>query len=195
MCIRDSYVAEVQSFERVVSAVADIIPLVELLEPGSLCLDMRGPTRYFGGEHFVVDHVRSVVATQLGEEIPIGIGVADGRAASAIAARRSGVTGHQVIVEPGRTAAAFTTMSLRWFHTIGEMSIDLVELFERLGINTVGDLAALDERDVLGRFGLPGVRAYRVATGADERPLSSICLLYTSPSPRDATLSRMPSSA
>ena len=168
------YVAEVQSFERVVSAVADIIPLVELLEPGSLCLDMRGPTRYFGGEHFVVDHVRSVVATQLGEEIPIGIGVADGRAASAIAARRSGVTGHQVIVEPGRTAAAFTTMSLRWFHAIGEMSIDLVELFERLGINTVGDLAALDERDVLGRFGVPGVRAYRVATGADERPLSSI---------------------
>ena len=26
-------------------------------------------------------------------------------------------------------------------------------------------------------------------------PLNSICLLYTSPSPRDATLSRMPSSA
>ena len=58
-------------------------------------------------------------------------------------------------------------------HAIGEMSIDLVELFEQLGINTVGDLAALDQRDVLGRFGLPGVRAYRVATGADER-LSSI---------------------
>ena len=48
------YVAEVQSFERVVSAVADIIPLVELLEPGSLCLDMRGPTRYFEGEQFVI---------------------------------------------------------------------------------------------------------------------------------------------
>ena len=26
-------------------------------------------------------------------------------------------------------------------------------------------------------------------------PLTSVCLLYTSPSPRDATLSRMPSSA
>ena len=26
-------------------------------------------------------------------------------------------------------------------------------------------------------------------------PLNQICLLYTSPSPRDATLSRMPSSA
>ena len=68
------YVAEVQSFERVVSAVADIIPLVELLEPGSLCLDMRGPTRYFEGEQFVIDHVRSVVATQLGKKSRSALG-------------------------------------------------------------------------------------------------------------------------
>ena len=31
--------------------------------------------------------------------------------------------------------------------------------------------------------------------GADEGPFYQTCLLYTSPSPRDATLSRMPSSA
>ena len=30
---------------------------------------------------------------------------------------------------------------------------------------------------------------------APEKVLATICLLYTSPSPRDATLSRMPSSA
>ena len=29
----------------------------------------------------------------------------------------------------------------------------------------------------------------------DEKALHELCLLYTSPSPRDATLSRMPSSA
>ena len=34
-----------------------------------------------------------------------------------------------------------------------------------------------------------------VKIGADAVNLSYICLLYTSPSPRDATLSRMPSSA
>ena len=31
--------------------------------------------------------------------------------------------------------------------------------------------------------------------GPDGQPMSYSCLLYTSPSPRDATLSRMPSSA
>ena len=35
----------------------------------------------------------------------------------------------------------------------------------------------------------------RVALRNDSYELHKICLLYTSPSPRDATLSRMPSSA
>ena len=35
----------------------------------------------------------------------------------------------------------------------------------------------------------------RILTNIAIQALSSICLLYTSPSPRDATLSRMPSSA
>ena len=40
------------------------------------------------------------------------------------------------------------------------------------------------------------VESYRVFFGPDENThTSTICLLYTSPSPRDATLSRMPSSA
>ena len=37
--------------------------------------------------------------------------------------------------------------------------------------------------------------AYLHSNGVVHRDLSSNCLLYTSPSPRDATLSRMPSSA
>ena len=35
----------------------------------------------------------------------------------------------------------------------------------------------------------------RVDVSAEAHPWYRICLLYTSPSPRDATLSRMPSSA
>ena len=38
-------------------------------------------------------------------------------------------------------------------------------------------------------------RAGRGATGQDDRPEAQPCLLYTSPSPRDRTRSRMPSSA
>ena len=39
------------------------------------------------------------------------------------------------------------------------------------------------------------LREIAAFTGADVTGLNNNCLLYTSPSPRDATLSRMPSSA
>ena len=52
-----------------------------------------------------------------------------------------------------------------------------------LVINLLGNLGL-----GLGWFGLP-------ALGVTGIGLSTTCLLYTSPSPRDATLSRMPSSA
>ena len=47
---------------------------------------------------------------------------------------------------------------------------------------------------VIGQHHLPPVSG-RTTTGTSRFSLLWSCLLYTSPSPRDATLSRMPSSA
>ena len=47
-------------------------------------------------------------------------------------------------------------------------------------------------RDIFGDL-VPYDKMWR--TGANKNAMISTCLLYTSPSPRDATLSRMPSSA
>ncbi len=47
--------------------------------------------------------------------------------------------------------------------------IDLVDLLHRLGITTLGALAALEPADVLARFGTVGMRAWRLAAGLDER--------------------------
>ena len=43
--------------------------------------------------------------------------------------------------------------------------------------------------------GASATRGGGVVEGQKSQPVASVCLLYTSPSPRDATLSRMPSSA
>ena len=47
--------------------------------------------------------------------------------------------------------------------------IDLVDLLHRLGIRTLGALANLPHADVLARFGPVGERAWRLASGLDER--------------------------
>ena len=49
----------------------------------------------------------------------------------------------------------------------------LLDVLWRLGIRTLGDLAALSEADVLGRFGWPGLLAHRLACGLDDRPLQA----------------------
>jgi protein ImuB len=46
----------------------------------------------------------------------------------------------------------------------------LVDLFRRLGLHTLGQLAALPAADVLGRFGVAGLQAHQAASGLDDRP-------------------------
>jgi protein ImuB len=49
----------------------------------------------------------------------------------------------------------------------------LSDLLVRLGVRTLGDLAALPGPSVLGRFGPEGVAAHRLARGQDERSLAA----------------------
>ena len=49
----------------------------------------------------------------------------------------------------------------------------LLDVLWRLGVRTLGDLAALSETDVLGRFGWPGLLAHRLTRGFDDRPLQA----------------------
>ena len=49
----------------------------------------------------------------------------------------------------------------------------LLDVLWRLGMRTLGDLAALSEADVLGRFGWPGLLAHRLTRGLDDRPLQA----------------------
>jgi protein ImuB len=49
---------------------------------------------------------------------------------------------------------------------------DLVALLNRLGLRTLGDLAALPPGDVASRFGTAGETAYRLARGLGSRPLA-----------------------
>ena len=168
------HTAEMRAFDAVVSAVIAVVPRLELLNPGSLCFDLRGPTTYFGGEEAVVERISTDVAVAIGDGSPIGIGIAEGRTASAIAAHRSGAAGEPIITPPGETVAALAPLSLKWLQVVDEIPAEVVDLFLRLGVRTIGDLALLDERDVLTRFGLVGQRAHQIATGVDHRPVSSI---------------------
>ena len=162
---------DAREFEALVRAVAELSPRLDVVEPGWISLLARGPSRYFGGDRALVDQLSDAIAAEAAS--PPGIGVADGRFVSSVAARLAVRRCEPVIVEPGTSPAFCADLPIGWLQTLGECDAELVELFGRLGLRRLGDLAALPLADVLGRFGHPGVHAHALASGVDVRPTST----------------------
>lgn len=169
---------DAREFEAVVRIVGDLSPRLDVIEPGWISFATRGPSRYFGGDGALAGHLAGRLA-ELGASGPgssaagsvrAGIGIADGRFASAVAARLAVPRGEPLLVDAGASPAFCRDLPIGWLQILGEVDAELVELFGRLGLRRLGDLAALPVADVLGRFGHPGVHAHRLAAGADERP-------------------------
>ncbi len=162
---------DAREFEPLVRAVAELSPRLDVIEAGWISLLARGPSRYFGGDRPLVEQLSDVIAS--GSASTVGIGVADGRFASSVAARLAVRRCEPVIVESGASPTFCADLPIGWLQTLGECDAELVELFGRLGLRRLGDLAALPPADVLGRFGHPGVHAHALASGADVRPAST----------------------
>ena len=176
-------------FEQVIAVVTGFCPRVETVEPGVCAFGARGPARYFGGETALAGQVIAAVA-ELGVESRAG--VADGLFAALLAARGAGPPNADppgastpradlpragtprarrspvLVIPPGRTAEFLARQPVSVLE-----DQDLAGLLTRLGLRTLGDLAALPAGDVAGRFGPAGETAHRLASGRGSRPLAA----------------------
>jgi protein ImuB len=171
---------DARAFEPVLVAVERLTPWVEVLQPGECAFPARGAARYHGGEPALAVTVTAAVHAALegrgGPPVgrggpgdrrsgpPVGrgrcrVGIADGTFAAGLAAR------HQAIVPPGGSRAFLAPFPVA---TLDRP--DLADLLVRLGLRTLGDLAALPGVDLATRFGPEGARAARLAGGLDEHP-------------------------
>jgi protein ImuB len=146
-------------FEPILSSVEELAPGVEVVRPGACALAARGPSSYYGGEEHAAEKLVEHTALACGVEVQAGI--ADGVFAALLAARAGRM------VPPGQTPAFLAGMDIA---TLDRS--DLAELLRRLGVNTLGEFAALPPADVLARFGFDAAYAHRLAAGDDERPLA-----------------------
>jgi protein ImuB len=161
---------DAREFEPVVRLVADMAPRLEVIEPGSIAVVARGPSRYFGGDRSLAEQL----VERVGAVAPVAVGIADGRSAATIAARVAANHADRVAVVPSGTSPAFVgRLPIGWLADLGEAGDELVDLFGRLGLRTLGALAELDPGDVLARFGEEGYRAHRIASGVDDRLLAT----------------------
>ncbi|MFM8237073.1 MAG: DNA polymerase Y family protein [Actinomycetota bacterium] len=164
VCVAGDEADEVRAFEPVVRAIERFTPRVEMEQAGRCEFPARGPSRYFGGDEALAVALGAAVAEVLGPDITVRVGIADGAFAARLAARR-GDRGE--VVPPGGSAAFLAPWPVA---ALGDPA--LADLLVRLGVPTLGDLAALPAGSVLDRFGAPGRLAHDLASGREPAPPS-----------------------
>ncbi|WP_250030454.1 DNA polymerase Y family protein [Paractinoplanes maris] len=150
---------DARAFEPVVAAVEEVAVGVEVIRPGALAFAARGPSRYFGGEEAAAERIVEQVAQAC--EVESQVGIAEGVFAAGLAARGGRV------IEPGGTPAFLRSQPIEAIERP-----ELTDLLRRLGLQTLGEFAALPAGDVLTRFGFDGALVHRLAAGLDHRPLA-----------------------
>lgn len=151
---------DARAWEPVVASLDDVCPRIEVAAPGRLAFPTRGPARYFGGDAAVAD----LVARRTGA----AVGIADGPFAARLAA--ADAAGAPPLVVPPLASPTFLAVRPVTELLVAGFADDLVDVLARLGLRTLGAVAALPAGDLAGRFGVDGVAAHRLAAGLDERP-------------------------
>jgi protein ImuB len=165
VCIDADDALEARTFEIVARAIETLTPRVVLDRPGLCAFMTRGPSRYFGGDDALAVRVRNGVVAALGDAEPdIRVGIADGGFAARLASRRA-VHDAPCIVGSGESAA----FCAPWPVAVLD-DPELVSLLVRLGLPSLGDVAALPADAVLARFGVAGRRFHDLARGLDAGP-------------------------
>jgi protein ImuB len=148
------------AWEGVLVRLESIGAAVESVQPGQALFDARGLRRLHGGH---VDGVLAATRTALRRPARLGAGptrfVALAAAASARPRRPRVVEGAQA-----RAFLAEQPVGLLRHRASTER---LPEQLERLGLSTLGDVAALPRDALADRFGGAGVHAHELACGED----------------------------
>ncbi|WP_127476156.1 DNA polymerase Y family protein [Microbacterium sulfonylureivorans] len=168
-----------RAFAPVVARIEERAPGVQLVRPGLCALRARGPARYYGGE---IEAARVLLETL--RDLGLGdvrAGIADGPFTAEQAAKAGASASEPVFSVPAGGAAGFLaplSVAVLDASSLGaggsapaSASADLVGLLARLGVQTLGEFAAMDADRVRERFGERGIRLHALSGGRDSRPV------------------------
>lgn len=151
-------------FAAIAAALDDVASSVEILRPGLVLVDLAAAGKFHGGEDTALEMLIDAASRAGVDMFP---GAADEIATALIAARcRVGM-----VVPPGGSREFLRDQPVVALAAEVALGCDAatVAQFQRLGVRTLGELAALPRRQVATRFGQPGLLAHRIASAAPDR--------------------------
>jgi DNA polymerase-4 len=160
-------------YRRMSGLVFDILdgftPNVERLSIDEAFLDVSGLRRHYEGAVEVAEAIRRAIRSRL--RLPASAGVAPNKLLAKLASEEAKPDGVRLV--PAGGAQEFLhalPVGKLW----GVGAATLAQL-EKLGVATIGDLAAIPERTLERRLGVTlGRHLHLLARGVDDRPVSSV---------------------
>jgi len=149
-----------EAWERALVALEGIGAAVEPERPGLACFDARGLRGVHGG----LDGVLAAARRALGQ--PARIGVGPSRFCALAAATRARARRPEVVAGDAAAARAYLA-PLPVASAAARPAAALPVALERLGVRTLGELAALPRAALADRFGRVGLLAHDLARGRD----------------------------
>jgi protein ImuB len=156
-------------WERLLVRLESIGAAVEPERPGLVCFDARGLLRLHGARRVSErDRVEGVLeAARRALRVPARFGVAPSRFAAVAAAARARVRRPVIVTgERGQARTFLAAMPVALLRARPALA-ELPEALERLGVRTLGELAAIPPAALADRFGRAGLLAYELANGGD----------------------------
>jgi protein ImuB len=152
------------AWERVMLRLESIGAAVESDRAGLACFDATGLRRLHGG---TLD--ATLAATRRAIERPLRLGAGPSRFTALAAAHRARPRRPEIVSGDATTWLAGEPVALLGLRPA---TAALTEPLERLGVLTLGAVAALSRGELADRFGPAGLAAHALVRGRDEVPLS-----------------------
>jgi protein ImuB len=155
-------VAVAAAWERTLSTLESIGAGVEPQRPGLACFSLNGLRGLHGGSDELV-----LAAARRALDRPARLAAAPTRFCALAGALATRPRRTLIVREGAREHLASLPVALLRSR---ERTASLVDSLERLGIATLGELAAFPRDSLADRFGAAGIEAYRLACGEDDPP-------------------------
>nr|MBC7244341.1 DNA polymerase IV [Chloroflexota bacterium] len=150
---------------RVMAILAEYTPLLEQISIDEAFLDVTGCDQLFGLPGEIARRIQQRILSELG--LPSSLGVASNKLVAKVASTLAKPRG-LLVVPLGEEAVFLAPLPIERLWGIGEVT---AERLRKLGIQTIGQLAALSDQQMKMLFGSAADEMHRRALGIDDTPV------------------------